>query len=88
MTYEGWWEGLRAGRVVVTNGPLLRPRVNGELPGHVFRSQSGEVIELTVQLNLAAARSRRLSGSRAERQGRAGSAAGGVSRPARELCRP
>ena len=30
---RGWWEGLRAGRVVVTNGPLLRPRVNGELPG-------------------------------------------------------
>ncbi len=53
LTYDGWWEGLRAGRVVVTNGPLLRPRVNGELPGHVFRSQGGEVIELTVQLNLA-----------------------------------
>jgi len=53
LTYDGWWEGLRAGRVVVTNGPLLRPRVNGELPGHVFHAPSGETIELTVQLVLA-----------------------------------
>ena len=53
LTYDAWWEGLRAGRVVVTNGPLLRPRVNGELPGHVFRAARGETMELTVQLNLA-----------------------------------
>ncbi|MHB8863920.1 MAG: CehA/McbA family metallohydrolase, partial [Pirellulaceae bacterium] len=53
LTYDAWWEGLRAGRVVVTNGPLLRPRVNGELPGHVFRGKLGEVIELNVQLDLA-----------------------------------
>ena len=37
MTYEKWWESLRAGQVTVTNGPLIRPRVEGELPGHVFR---------------------------------------------------
>ena len=49
LTYDAWWEGLRAGRVVVTNGPLLRPRVNGELPGHVFQGKLGEVIELSVQ---------------------------------------
>jgi hypothetical protein len=54
LTYEGWWEGLRAGRVVVTNGPLLRPRVNGELPGHVFRAGAGQAVELKVTLNLAA----------------------------------
>jgi hypothetical protein len=53
LTYDAWWEGLRAGRVVVTNGPLLRPRVNGELPGHVFQGATGETIELTIQLNLA-----------------------------------
>ena len=52
FTYESWWEGLRAGRVVVTNGPLLRPRVNGQLPGHVFRGEAGESIELSVNLNL------------------------------------
>jgi len=52
LTYNGWWEGLRAGRVVVTNGPLLRPLVNGELPGHVFRGQGGPV-ELEVALKLS-----------------------------------
>ena len=53
LTYEKWFEGLRAGRVVVTNGPMLRPRVNGELPGHVFASQDGAAMELDVELNLA-----------------------------------
>ncbi len=48
-----WWEGLRAGRVVVTNGPLLRPRVNGQWPGHVFRAKKGETLELECELNLA-----------------------------------
>jgi hypothetical protein len=33
-----WWKNLRAGQVVVTNGPLIRdPRVNDQLPGHVFQ---------------------------------------------------
>ncbi|MCU0961659.1 MAG: CehA/McbA family metallohydrolase [Pirellulaceae bacterium] len=53
LTWDAWWEGLRAGRVVVTNGPLLRPTVNGELPGHVFRAQPGEVLALSMRLNLA-----------------------------------
>ncbi len=52
LDYQSWWAGLRAGRVIVTNGPLLRPRVNGELPGHVFHGQPGEAIELNVTLNL------------------------------------
>ena len=29
LTWEQWWENLRRGQVVVTNGPLLRPRVFG-----------------------------------------------------------
>jgi hypothetical protein len=53
LTYEAWWEGLRAGRVVVTNGPLLRPRVNGYLPGHVFAAAAGETVELDIALNLS-----------------------------------
>jgi hypothetical protein len=53
LTYEKWWEGLRAGRVVVTNGPLLRPRVDGRLPGHVFTAPEGEVLDLSIQLNLS-----------------------------------
>ncbi len=53
FTYENWWAGLRAGRVVVTNGPMLRPRVNGELPGHVFTAKAGDTMELAAQLNLS-----------------------------------
>lgn len=53
LDYEGWWEAFRKGRVVVTNGPLLRPVVGGKLPGHVFRADAGVPIELDVNLNLA-----------------------------------
>ena len=52
LDYEGWWRGLREGRVIVTNGPLLRPRVNGHLPGHVFRAEQGETVSLSVELRL------------------------------------
>jgi hypothetical protein len=53
LTYEKWWEALRAGRVVVTNGPLIRPNVEGELPGHVFQADSGEEVELEIGLTLS-----------------------------------
>lgn len=53
FSYEKWWAGLRAGRVVVTNGPMLRPLVNGELPGHVFVSQDGSPVELEISLKLS-----------------------------------
>ena len=53
LDYAAWWEGLRAGRVVVTNGPLLRPQANGELPGHVFRLPAGEALEVEVALSMA-----------------------------------
>lgn len=52
FTMESWFENLRAGRVVVTNGPIMMPRANGQLPGHVFHSQSGEPVELDVELKL------------------------------------
>jgi hypothetical protein len=39
--------------VVVTNGPLITPQVNGELPGHVFRADPGESVELQIALNLS-----------------------------------
>jgi hypothetical protein len=39
LTHEKWWEGLRAGRVFVSNGPLLRCRANGQWPGHIFKSE-------------------------------------------------
>ncbi len=53
FSYEAWWEGVRAGRVVVTNGPLLRPNVEGEMPGYVFRADAGQVVELEVGLTLS-----------------------------------
>lgn len=53
LTYDRWWEGVRAGRVTITNGPLLRPIVEGELPGFVFRAEGGQQIELEMSLNFA-----------------------------------
>jgi len=53
LTYEKWWEGLRAGRVMVTNGPLLRPTVRGELPGHTFQIEKGKTEEFELGLTLS-----------------------------------
>ncbi len=53
FTYENWWQGLKAGRTVITNGPLLRPLVNDQPPGHVFQAEQGKTIELSIALNLA-----------------------------------
>jgi hypothetical protein len=50
---KSWWDGLKQGKTVITNGPLLRPLVNGEPPGHVFQAEKGEVVELSIALNLA-----------------------------------
>ncbi len=48
-----WWEGLEAGRVFVTNGPLLRPLVEGKPPGYIFRIGAGESLTLEIGLELA-----------------------------------
>jgi hypothetical protein len=50
---ERWWEGLDSGRVFVTNGPLLRPMIEGRPPGHVFHLDAGETRTLEIGLNLA-----------------------------------
>jgi len=49
---EAWWDALRAGRVTITNGPLLLPEVDGQRPGHVFRAKAGQVVELEIGLTL------------------------------------
>ena len=52
FSYEAWWEAVREGRVIVTNGPLIRPLANGRLPGHVLHvPDSGELI-VDVSMNL------------------------------------
>src|SRR5262249_43376318 len=52
LTYEKWWQGLRAGRVFVTNGPLLRVRANGHLPGQVFTGSADKAIDIELKADL------------------------------------
>jgi hypothetical protein len=47
-----WWSGLKAGRAMVTNGPLIRPRADGRLPGNVFTAPAGEKVILNVAMDL------------------------------------
>jgi hypothetical protein len=51
LTYPKWFEGLRAGRSFVTNGPLLRVTGNGKLPGEVFSGDRSVSIELAAKLD-------------------------------------
>jgi hypothetical protein len=53
FSYTRWWEGLEAGRVFVTNGPLLRPMVEGQPPGYDFSLEGREQLKLEIGLNLA-----------------------------------
>jgi hypothetical protein len=50
---EAWLAGLRAGQVTITNGPLLRTRVEGQPPGYAFQLERGEKHEFQIALNLA-----------------------------------
>ena len=52
FNYDNWWQMLREGRVVVTNGPLMRPLVQGQLPGHVFTAEAGESVDPELGLTL------------------------------------
>jgi hypothetical protein len=55
MTYDRWWQGLRAGRSFVTNGPLLLVRANEQLPGHVFTAAEGAKVVVRLQAELLSA---------------------------------
>jgi hypothetical protein len=52
LTWDKWWDALRAGKCFVSNGPLLRCRANGGLPGHVFKIQKGKPLQVTVEVQL------------------------------------
>jgi hypothetical protein len=52
LTYERWFDQLRAGKVMITNGPLLLPLANHHLPGHVFALEEGEELEVEIALQL------------------------------------
>jgi hypothetical protein len=53
LTWEKWWDALRAGRTMVTNGPLIRPSVEGHPPGHIFQADAGQTVELEIGLSLS-----------------------------------
>ncbi len=50
--YGQWWKNLKAGQAVVSNGPLLRAKVENELPGHTFQGKEGQELELQIGLTL------------------------------------
>lgn len=53
FTYADWWRGLKEGRVIITNGPMLRPKFNGKYPGEVFTAPAGETFEIETTADLA-----------------------------------
>ncbi|HEY2147658.1 MAG TPA: hypothetical protein VGH32_06955 [Pirellulales bacterium] len=53
FSYEKWWAGFLEGKVVITNGPMLRPTVEGHPPGHVFKAATGEKVDLEIALTLS-----------------------------------
>ncbi|MCA9229541.1 MAG: CehA/McbA family metallohydrolase [Planctomycetales bacterium] len=52
FSQQSWFDGLLAGQVVVTNGPLLRTHVEGQPPGHVFHVDRGDKREFQIGLSL------------------------------------
>ena len=52
LTYDAWWQGLKAGRSFVTNGPLLLVTANGERPGHVFSVSAKEPLKIELDTRL------------------------------------
>jgi len=53
FTCENWWKGFRAGRLFITNGPLLVTTVAGERPGHVFQADQGAKLQFEIGLTLS-----------------------------------
>lgn len=53
LNLEKWWQSFRAGQVFVTNGPLMKPSVQGELPGHVFHADQGATVELEIAMTIS-----------------------------------
>ncbi len=52
LTWDKWWNGLRAGRSFVTNGPILDCQANGELPGTVFQGTSDRPFRVSLDVKL------------------------------------
>jgi hypothetical protein len=52
LEYDAWWAGLKAGRSFVTNGPLLLCKADGHLPGHIFKSDAGNSLDISLEFSL------------------------------------
>src|SRR5262249_31268554 len=52
LGHDKWWDGLRAGRSFVTNGPLLRVRSDDKLRGHVFTAAKRQEIVIDLKASL------------------------------------
>ncbi|MDG2222112.1 MAG: hypothetical protein P8L85_12085 [Rubripirellula sp.] len=50
---EQWWDAAWKGQSLITNGPLMRPKLAGKMPGHVFNASRGEVLQLQPELALS-----------------------------------
>lgn len=55
LSVESWWEALAAGKSFISNGPLLRVRVNDQAPGTTFESRNNEPLQADVALTLTVA---------------------------------
>lgn len=53
QSIDQWWNHALSGNSVATNGPMLRPRLAGQIPGYVFKAKSGELLELQGELELS-----------------------------------
>ncbi|MEC9091755.1 MAG: CehA/McbA family metallohydrolase [Planctomycetota bacterium] len=53
FTAEKWIENLKLGRVIVTNGPVMKVLFNGVLPGETFQVPTGKSIEIETALTLS-----------------------------------
>jgi len=49
---EAWWQQVRRGATLVTNGPLMVPSVNGLPPGSIQVGYRGQPIPLDIELDL------------------------------------
>ena len=48
-----WWQAISSGQTFVTNGPLLRAKINGLPPGSVQTSYRSQSIALDIEVSLA-----------------------------------
>ncbi len=49
---SAWWKAVKAGNSFVTNGPLLRVRANGRLPGTVLHQSGGKALRVKLDIQL------------------------------------